>query len=384
MMMIDIPNDEKSHVGKIIEFARKQKNITIETLINGICSKQTYYKIKKSIISESEIYDSLLSKLNLYYDYTCTPVPSYDSLWKYFLDQNWDMFDREVQKIKFELSDLDVYRYIIKITIELIEKDMDIALAKEILPLLPDVMKEIVSYFILRYLYTEELKYDSDFSYLSLNTTINKCEYLLILIKGKRYYDASILCNSLLETTKGKMHYSVLIEKLFIIQAIQPQAFDECCDEIIHDPYFIQNSDSANDFMYNVGMFHYVREDYNKAWLYLSDICQNHKYRVPGMIFLCHMETITNYRLNEHCLTEVCEMSREEPYKVLLKYYQMKYDNIDFNILEDYLWHNCRGIIAYSYPQDVVKKIIHDELFWIADKTGDKRRYYQFNKKMNQ
>lgn len=38
-------------------------------------------------------------------------------------------------------------------------------------------------------------------------------------------------------------------------------------------------------------------------------------------------------------------------------------------------------MIPFVYPQNIAKTIIHDELFWISNQTGDKKKYYQFNKK---
>ncbi|MEY8543429.1 hypothetical protein [Dubosiella newyorkensis] len=72
--MIDIPKDEKVQVGKAIDFLRKKEfkknpSFKIECFIETICSKATYVKLRKIPLKESEIYDSLLAKLNLIYPY---------------------------------------------------------------------------------------------------------------------------------------------------------------------------------------------------------------------------------------------------------------------------------------------------------------------------
>ncbi len=77
--MIDIPKDEKVRVGKAIEFLRKKEfqntpSFKIERFIENICSKATYVKLRKVPLKESEIYDSLLAKLSLFYPYD---IPSH-------------------------------------------------------------------------------------------------------------------------------------------------------------------------------------------------------------------------------------------------------------------------------------------------------------------
>lgn len=381
MMLIDIPNDEKIIIGKAIEFTRKQQNTTINTLIEGVCAKQTYYKIQKEVISESEIYDVLLNKLNLFYDYECKSIVSCEGLWNAFLKQDWTQFNIEKKSIRSKLNKEEIHGFILKNVLDMIENKIDLKIVKELLPLISEEMQEILSYFVLKFLYAEDIQSDSDLSYLKMETFLNQKEYLYLLIKLERYYEATTLCNYLLSETKGEIHYLTLIAKLFIIQAIEPIHFDECCEAIMKDEFYIPDSDSAYLFMYTAGMFYYTHTNYEKAWSYLSKACIQSKYRIPGLLFLYHMETITGHKLPHRYIDEVCECPTEDIFMLLFHYYQMKYRNETYDILEDYLWEHCRYIILKSYPQEIARRIIHDELYWIASKTGDKKRYYQFNKK---
>lgn len=380
-MLIDIPDCEKVYIGKVIEIARKEKGLTIENLIEGICAKQTYYKIRKEIISESEVYDSLLERVELFYDYQGEHILSYEGLWNAFVEQNWDKFSNEIKKYNIESKKMDVSESVINTAIKLMGENFDYNLAKELLPVLPEALKEIVSYFVLKHLYDNGTDKSMDLSFIALGTLVNKVEYLYLLIKWEFFYKATILCNMLLERTQGKIHYSVLMAKLFIVQTIEPSSYEDCCNEIKNDPCFIPNSNYVYDFMYTAGMFYYVRQEYEKAWVYLSKVCQETKYKIPGLLFLYHMETITDNRLSEHFFYDMIDSEMEKPYEILFNYYYQKYNNIKLDILEDYLWKDCNVIIENSYPQDVVKKIIKDELYWIASHNGDKRRYYQFTKK---
>lgn len=379
-MLLDIPNNEKIYVSNIIEFVRKQKNVKIENLVDGICAKQTYYKMRKDILIESEIYDGLLSKLGLFYNYKESSLPSYDKLWEYFLLQKWEDFNYELNIVNLKLNEADVNNYILSFSIDMILNN-NWNFVGDVLELLPETFREILSFFYLKYLYTETLENYIDVSKISMRTLNNKFEYLLLLIREEKYYEATTLCASLLNVTNGKLHYSVLVAKLFIIQAIEPISFDDCCEEIKNDPCYIPDSESAYEFMYTAGMFYYLREIYDKAWFYLENSCKSKKNRIPGLLFLYHMETITEYSLKERYLNMISEETMEKSFKVLFEYYEMKYHNVNLEKLENFLWNECRGIIEISYPREVVKKIIRDELFWIARQTGDKRKYYQFNKK---
>ena len=131
----------------------------------------------------------------------------------------------------------------------------------------------------------------------------------------------------------------------------------------------------------STGMFYYAHQDYEKAWEYLSQVYTIEKYTFPSVLFLYHMETITNYQLPKHDTTHMINENTEKAYRVFFQYYNMKYNHVPFSALENYLWNECRAMIPFVYPQNIAKTIIHDELFWISNQTGDKKKYYQFNKK---
>lgn len=380
-MLLDIPDNKKMYVAKIIEFVRKQKNVKIEDLTDGICAKQTYYKMRKENLIESELYDGLLNKLGLFYDYEESSLPSYNNLWESFLIQDWDAFYYELNVIKSKLNESDVNNYVLNFSFNMILNNNNWIFFEEISVLLPETFKEILSFFYLKYLYTEIVEDNIDTSKISMKTLNNKFEYLILLIREEKYYEATKLCANLLDIATGKLHYSTLVAKLFIIQAIEPSSFDSCCEEIKADPFYIPDSESAYEFMYTAGMFYYLREEYDRAWFYLEKVCKSKKNRIPGLLFLYHIETVTKHSLKERYLDEILEEPMEKSFEILFKYYEMKYHNINFEKLESFLWEECRNIIDISYPKDVVRKIIHDELFWVATQTGDKRRYYQFNKK---
>ena len=376
MRRIDIPNQEKVYVGKVIEFSRKQNNFTIDAIIDGICSKQTYYKLQKEPLSESEYYDQLLERVGLFYDYDSQNPISLDGLWNAFCEQEWSLFDQEIQGLKEQIMNPDVYQYVLSGAIQCIEQKQDIAYAKQLLPLLHDDLKEIVSYFVLWKIYESYVQYKEDVSYLSLKTEINQCQYLFLLIKNEQYYDASVLCEKLLQSTKGKNHDLARIAKLFLLLAIQPEDFVTQCEWIQKNEQLTADSFHAYELLYVTGIFYYKQENYKKAWSYFIQLKDIPQFHIPVLLFLYHMETITSYVLDKHPIPD----TTEKDMKVLLTSYEMKYKGDSLQELEKYLWTECRKVIQCFYPPELAQKIIQDELFWIAQQTGNKSRYYQFNK----
>ncbi|MFR6362722.1 hypothetical protein [Amedibacterium intestinale] len=113
-MLLDIPNKEKLYIGRVIDLRRKQLGLTVEFIIEGICSRNTYYKLQKEPILESEIYDGILKKLDLYYDYrqnTNAKDYSLIDLWISFRNENWKEFYIEKDNILRRIDSKNVKLY---------------------------------------------------------------------------------------------------------------------------------------------------------------------------------------------------------------------------------------------------------------------------------
>ncbi|MFR6099570.1 MAG: hypothetical protein ACLUIS_05715 [Longibaculum sp.] len=128
------------------------------------------------------------------------------------------------------------------------------------------------------------------------------------------------------------------------------------------------------------GVFCYVNKNYDKAWKYLSNTIKIEKYRTISLLYLNHMETITDYSLldNKKYLSDISSLSNDKCIKAILYYYKLKNNNVSLEKLSDYLWNDCRKVTNQFYPEHIMKTIIRDELCWISSLTGDKKRFYRY------
>lgn len=384
-MLLDIPKNEKVYIGKVIDFKRKKEGLSIDYLIREVCSKNTYYKLQKDIVLESEIYDRLLKKLGLYYNYQKKENISFEILWHYFHIEDWKRFKTEKKNIIKRINHKDVWQYPVYIALNNMNYDtsFDLNSTMELQELLPYEYREMLSYFVIDFFYRENNStIYASLIHISMNEFVNKVQYLFCLIKVQKYYSAVILCEELMQNKEHRKYYLVLLAKLFIIQEIEPAIFDEYCDELQKDNHF-QGKDAFTEFSYIAGILYYKNKQYEKAWKYLLNSVKEKRYRVISFLYINHMETMTRHKFKdkEKYLLDIKDNAIDEPMRIFIKYYQMKNNQESFDKLNQYLWDTCRKNTAFFYPEDIMKNIIHDELYWIATKTNDKTKYYKFNAK---
>lgn len=73
--------------------------------------------------------------------------------------------------------------------------------------------------------------------------------------------------------------------------------------------------------------------------------------------------------------------NKNESVDTMCRYYQRKQMKEDPQVLEDYLWKYRSLILKDVDPLSVMERMIAVELQWISEKTGNKKRLYQFNKR---
>lgn len=382
-MLLDIPNSEKTYIGKVIDLKRKQLGLTVEFIIEGICSRNTYYKLQKEPILESEIYDEILNKLDLYYDYRQNSdrmAYSLNELWTCFQNENWKEFHFEKDNILKKIDSKNVYLFPISEALKKmkIEEKCLYDHLSDLLALLTYELKEMVLYFVIINFY--EYKEVESYNFLdSLNIELytNKVQYLFCLIKAEKYYNAVILCEHLLKENTQKKYYLVQLAKLYIVFFIQPSIFDEYSNELFSN---VTEKEQYEELEFTVGVFCYVNKKYDEAWKLLSNSIKIKKYMAISLLYLSHMETITDYSLLDKkiYLSDIASLSDEKCIKTILHYYKLKYNNISPNKLSDYLWNDCRKVTNQFYPEYIIKTIIRDELCWISNLTGNKKRFYRY------
>lgn len=384
-MLLDIPEQEKLEIGRILEFKRKHIGLSVDTLTDKVCSKNTYYKLLKSSIAESEIYDMLLNKVGLYYAYENKSHLAYDCLWDFFLQEDWKNYYKQIDELLEKIDKTDVQSYPLFLALWIIKTplDMEGICILELFPLLSNKFQELLSNAVMSYFYEEKKEDTYEFlENLKKDTFTNQKQYLFCLIKAKKYYSASVLCEHLLQQSNKKQRFSILLAKLFLVEEIQPSLFEGCLKELQQNLSYKEDWE-YDQFMYTAGVFYYKHKNYEKAWPFLNKALQAETFKPMSLLFMLHIETLTNLKLDkkEEYFKSIENSNTSEALQTMLTYYKKKYENLSCKKLSDYLWNTCRKQISMFYPQKMMHDIIKDELYWISMQDGDKKRYYSFNKK---
>lgn len=389
-MLIDIPNEDKVVIGKFIDYERKyrfknlkQKQFKIDSFIDGICSKQTYQKLKKEPLLESQVYDELLQKLGLEYDYTNNSnlenveqqlyqyYQEYDvKRAKKYIDESWIPY---LDSRKMYPHEYVVWKCL---------KEDDVNSYLESMYMLNDIEKEIFSILLLHKAYQDIDCVEIPFETLRIHLNVTKIQYLFVLIKQEKFFQASIECYKLLASNLSEKEILLCwIAKLFILNAIEPDAFYAQAQKLIKHPKFSECEDTLliNNVYHVVGLYEYKRHHYEKAWNYFTYIVEDARFTFPELLFMEHISTLANKRMPEN-LKHVDVSNQEQEYVILYTYYQYKKEKRDYDFLNQYLMESCAPLIPNTYPTWILKEMIRDELQWISKQTKETKYYYQFNR----
>lgn len=384
--MIDIPEQEKVQIGKIIEFLRKKEfkkndpSFKVERFIENICSKATYVKLRKEPLKESEIYDSLLKKLNLSYPYDQSTHQTIIKLENTCLNA-FICRQSDYPEILRNLSDLyasshSVYDHLISEALS--NRSYSVADLLKIFHFVRFPMNEIVMNKMIDRLVslppsalTPEIQ-----KQLCFRTMRNKIDYLFLIIRNEYYYEAVVLCESLFhDATLPEDIAKLKIARLFLLHNIDPQHFDEAADALRQDPLFYL---MEQDWIHICAIHACFSHDFKKAEpLFLKEAACKKTF-FPAILFLAHMHRAEeNFDLSIFHRFEIDSFPVE--YQHLYTYFEMKFARSSFEKLEDYLWNVCRKEIKEFYPSNIIAQLIHDELLWISENTGNRARLYAFH-----
>lgn len=382
--MIDIPQNEKVPVGKAIEFLRRKKfksdpAFKVERFIEEVCSKATYTKLRKTPLKESEIYDRLLKKLGLVYPYDENDQRRFLAMEKKCV---WAFVyrDRNEKNLLYHLIDEykrsnTVYahlKYLALTDLSLSANDL-----LDIHELLDSPIKEILMNHVIDALERSDPKATTEIGHrLELETIRHQIDYLFLIIRNEQYYEAVALCEKLLSAASfPKDQAKVRIAQLLLLHSIEPQNFDEKAYALRQDPLF---SLIEQDWIHICALHAYFSKDRTKAKAFFMKEINCEKTFFPAILFLAHMhDPKTTFDDSVFHRFDASKFPIE--YQHLYHYFEMKFDHASFETLENYLWTVCRKEIKEFYPKAVIARLIHDELQWISEQTGNRARLYAFH-----
>lgn len=382
--MIDIPHNEKVSIGKAIEFLRKKKfkndpAFKVERFIEGVCSKATYMKLRKAPLKESEIYDCLLKKIGLVYPYDGKRQKSFLAMEKecvlafvYRYPNEKNLLHHLINEYKRSNTIYEHLKYLALTDLSLSAVDL-----LNIYEIIDSPIKEILMNHVIDVLECSDPKIAAEIQHrLYFQTIHNQIDYLFLIIRNEQYYEAVALCERLIRiATFPKDQAKVRIAQLSLIHSIEPQNFNEKASELQKDPLFSWIED---DWIHICALHAYYSNERQKAKeFFMKEICCEKTF-FPAILFLAHMhDPQTKFDNSVFYRFDVTNFPIE--YQHLYHYFEMKFTNVSFETLENYLWTVCRKEIKEFYPKTIIAQLIHDELQWISEQTGNRARLYAFH-----
>lgn len=384
MEEITISLEARIILGKLIRVYQKEHKMTLNQLIDGICSKQVATNMGKGIISKNDDnYLEMLSKFGLSYNYYHN-LDEDIAMWSMRLKEAVEWYDfKKVEKICDEaLKKLKIYKgYALEyeaylafkmvrkyyVVSQEIEKESDHFLkVKWMLNTdLCDVVKCVVFKYYYRYhgfgdknnLTTQHVREEIELSeseYPPLMLLEVLC--LIILFKG---YDAFKMLNCLEDYFINCMNYNGLLDTygkiFFLMKFVQVKSLDEYAvkvDKLIEDHRAELDEERVALISMNLGKSYLNEFKYVKAYEYFSYTIGYPKYFCESSICMNYI----NYKLNKEITDDLFVMSNKNSNDMIsmnfYNYYYMKYKGISKDEQRDFLL------------QEILRKISKEHFYY--------------------
>lgn len=410
-MLLDISDEDKARVGYFINYKRKslyqldKQHYNIESFIDGICSKQTYNRLSKGQnIKNNEIYDTLLARLGYRFQYDNESTDNMLSQIKAFipyLSRNQSpLFRKHVKALLPELAHYQFYALesVIYETCSLVTQEHlninHLPYMMKLFPMLTKDLQQMLGFYIL-YLIVQSNESEPPITFLKASglyesaILYNRYMILNILIKWEYYYDAVIYCEQILTICRNQhnaeIERTILETKAILMVFIQPKSFEEVITTLDRHAGYQNHTktETKHQLYYTCGVYYYQKKAYQKAQQYFYKIRNEPLYNAGSYLFLNHIATILQQPIAEEVQYEMTlrNANKNESVDTMCRYYQRKQVKEDPQVLEDYLWKYRSLILKDVDPLSVMERMIAVELQWISEKTGNKKRLYQFNKR---
>lgn len=391
MEEITISLEARIILGKLIRVYQKEHKMTLNQLIDGICSKQVATNMGKGIISKNDDnYLEMLSKFGLSYNYYHN-LDEDIAMWSMRLKEAVEWYDfKKVEKICDEaLKKLKIYKgYALEYEVYLafkmvrkyyvvsqeIEKESDHFLkVKWMLNTdLCDVVKCVVFKYYYRYhgfgdknnLTTQHVREEIELSeseYPPLMLLEVLC--LIILFKG---YDAFKILNCLEDYFVNCKNYNGLLDTygkiFFLMKFVQVKSLDEYAvkvDKLIEDHRAELDAERVAIISLNLGKSYINEFKYEKAKKYFSETITYPHLAHESSICLNFIQ----YQISDEISKDLFEIpinaTNDLVVELLYQYYYLKFVGTTKKELKDML---CQDIMKKISKEHFYYQIVIDEL----------------------
>lgn len=426
MMNLSISGNDKKKLGTIISYLRKNQYSKIEPLDwigkdfivddfgDSICSRRTLSKIENGeIVFDEDIYDNLLKKLGLKYNYN--GMAEEDELNHLFQKLNratqYINKDEEEEIIKeilkiYKAYDIFAIESVIYNTLKFFfdnKEKLDDKKIKDLILLYdiyPDSLQLVLRRTSIFYCYEYSNKsllneLSEKFKLSDLESTLDKYIYIIVLKVNKRYITAIERLISLKDISKNNRNNLLEIECLIhlcdfarLIDSKELVELSLKLEKVLNNLKSNSNSNNLGIYYYNLGLFFdNSNMPHHSLNYYLESISLNNKLflRAAFEAFnVCeknNLEIPKEFVQNEYLLEVIPSnfSSNEDILLILYNYYLRKHYNKAPVILEDYITRNI--VKLFKEINDLtLYNIFEHELLQLVNKTGNKNKLYNFRR----
>lgn len=373
MEEITISLEARIILGKLIRVYQKEHKMTLNQLIDGICSKQVATNMGKGIISKNDDnYLEMLSKFGLSYNYYHN-LDEDIAMWSMRLKEAVEWYDfKKVEKICDEaMKKLKNYKgyaleYEAYLAFEMVYKyyckKLDIQKESEhILKtywLLNSDMIDVVKCVVFKYYYryhgfgdknnltTQHVREEFELSE-SHYPPLMLLEVVCSIIDHKGY-DAFKILNSLEVYFIEQKNYNGLLETygkvVYLIKIVQVQSLEEYSDKVnrlIMDHIDELEGERVALIYLNLGKAYLTNLNYFRAKEFFSKSIQYASIFHESSICLNFISSKTNEKIKEELFFEPINIIVSSEVRSLYNYYHLKFIGLDEMTLIKYLTNEC-------------------------------------------
>lgn len=416
MNFLDIPEDDKIKLGKIINYYRvnvyKERypdSWSINNFVQGeygnICSSTTLSQIENGvIIKDNDIYDEILNKLGQKYNYEKNLSDIHKAYGEKIIYNFENYKDTAVTSlIKDYIVELNPYKnyifekefiYALEFSLKTVNMEMKSNVNKllKLFSIYPASIRILIADRINSYIYNfgdsnEKRKSHKVFKLYKSNSYRLKTNRIYTLLRKKYYYKAML---SLLELQNyyekennilGQLRiYSI---KLILLEEIGSTEWFNEVDQVL--PIFKEHLEKDNEqiitYIHNIAIGCTNRKKYNLALeLFVLVLKYSSRLYLPTAIYVNQICTITGDSIPS--IANCGEYNSEdypEVFNIIYRFYLLKNDNTSASELEEYIFKSIRPIFN-EFSDDSLYNIFKLELEKCIEVTGHSNLLYKYNR----
>lgn len=405
MSKIYIIDEDKKYIGTIIKYYRKtmydktksqrwtQKGFIYDEYGSKICSVKTLGLIENGIIIKNDIiYEELLHKFNMKYEFTysiksmklseCSKflllaIEKYDiSMILEITNNIRNVLNKGFKSYVFYYEYLQFYTMIYNYYCsKILLTSNQISLIMSILNFIDSEMKEILIDLVCKTKYRNDDYEFSDINFKSMYSSINKINYILYLIHHNQVLKANRILHNLYLVYKNKNNYIRLIDvftiQLSLCSINDKEYFFELLDEGLH--FFYKNNDNIPDIKKaqtykNIGVTAYKLEVYDIAEDFLLKYIKiDSREILPYCIILFDIYEKAG---NIESIIKILKQAKPDnsKYGTFFQYFEMKYLNAynDIELTEFILKNVIKEFTSYD---KIFISIFYSQIFGLTANT---------------